>query len=123
MKLHDHDDFQAALVATAAELSLPEQFVEKDYYVTEILRIITETHPGRTIIPTMSASAGGSFRLEQATRRSIRSSSEWNHCEIVFRDFRETRRPALNAHLRPPPLEEQQAPDPRRVVREAIHVR
>lgn len=40
MRLYEHDDFPQALLRTAARLEVNEQFVEKDYYVTEILRIV-----------------------------------------------------------------------------------
>lgn len=40
MRLFEHEDFEQALVQAAAHFSVSEQFVEKDYYVTEILRII-----------------------------------------------------------------------------------
>lgn len=49
MKLHEHDEFRESLIATARQQELPEQFIEKDYYVTEILRVVVDTHPGRTI--------------------------------------------------------------------------
>ena len=40
MRLFEHEDFPQAILRTAAELGVSEQFVEKDYYVTEILRIV-----------------------------------------------------------------------------------
>lgn len=40
MRLFEHPDFEQALLLAAADNGLAEQFVEKDYYVTEILRII-----------------------------------------------------------------------------------
>lgn len=40
MRLHEHPDFRDLLVAVAAERELSEQIVEKDYYVTEALRIV-----------------------------------------------------------------------------------
>ncbi len=40
MRLFEHPDFEQALLLAAADHGLAEQFVEKDYYVTEILRII-----------------------------------------------------------------------------------
>ncbi len=49
MRLHEHAEFRESLVAAARESGLPEQFIEKDYYVTEILRIVVDTHRGRTI--------------------------------------------------------------------------
>lgn len=49
MNLHQHDEFRDALINAANHHGLSEQFVEKDYYVTEILRIVADTIPGRTI--------------------------------------------------------------------------
>ncbi|MET0601137.1 MAG: nucleotidyl transferase AbiEii/AbiGii toxin family protein [Baekduia sp.] len=49
MRLHQHPDFAAFVTATAAEHDLREQFVEKDYWITEILRTIATTLPDRAI--------------------------------------------------------------------------
>lgn len=40
MKLFEHDEFEQALLRAAEHFGVSEQFVEKDYYVTEILRIV-----------------------------------------------------------------------------------
>ena len=40
MKLFEHPEFEQAMVRAAQQFGVNEQFVEKDYYVTEILRII-----------------------------------------------------------------------------------
>ena len=40
MRLCEHDLFDQVVVLAAAEHGLGEQFVEKDYYLTEILRIV-----------------------------------------------------------------------------------
>lgn len=40
MRLHEHPDFRDIVVAVAAERGISEQIVEKDYYVTEALRIV-----------------------------------------------------------------------------------
>ena len=49
MRLHEHDDFAALVTAAAEEEALPESFVEKDYWITEILRVIAQTLPDRAI--------------------------------------------------------------------------
>lgn len=49
MKLHATNDFRDALLAAAQEARLDERFVEKDYYMTEVLRIIVDTQPSRAI--------------------------------------------------------------------------
>lgn len=42
MKLFEHPEFEQAMVRTAQRFGVNEQFVEKDYYVTEILRIVAD---------------------------------------------------------------------------------
>lgn len=50
MRLCEHGDFGAAIVASAAATGLEESFVEKDYYVTEVLRTIAERYsPGQVV--------------------------------------------------------------------------
>lgn len=49
MKLCEHPDFAALLVATAQTTGLNEQFVEKDYYVTEVLRIVADAYGEQVI--------------------------------------------------------------------------
>jgi len=50
MRLCQHGDFEAAIVASAAAAGLQESFVEKDYYVTEVLRMMAERYsPGQVI--------------------------------------------------------------------------
>ncbi len=50
MNLHEAAEFQDALLATAQDLDLDERFVEKDYYLTEVLRVVVGTHPDRAIL-------------------------------------------------------------------------
>lgn len=49
MRLHQHDEFAALITAAANEEALQESFVEKDYWITEILRVIAHTLPDRAI--------------------------------------------------------------------------
>jgi hypothetical protein len=49
VRLCEHEDFGALLVATADSRGLNEQFVEKDYYLTEVLRIVAATYGDRVI--------------------------------------------------------------------------
>jgi hypothetical protein len=49
MRLAEHPDFAAFLAAAAAESELPGTFVEKDYWITEILRTIATTLGKRAI--------------------------------------------------------------------------
>ncbi|MGC1164631.1 MAG: nucleotidyl transferase AbiEii/AbiGii toxin family protein [Solirubrobacterales bacterium] len=41
MRLFEHEDFEQAILRAAEHHGLSEQFVEKDYYITEILRIVS----------------------------------------------------------------------------------
>ena len=52
MKLFEHPDFRDAVIAARehfAPLELTEQFIEKDYYVTEALRIVATQWPTQVI--------------------------------------------------------------------------
>ena len=49
MNLHEWSEFEQAINAAAAETGLNQQFVEKDYWVTTILRIVVAELPGKTI--------------------------------------------------------------------------
>lgn len=49
MRLHQHEDFAAFVTAAAAESELSEPFVEKDYWLTEILRTVADTVGDRAI--------------------------------------------------------------------------
>jgi hypothetical protein len=40
VKLFEHPDFEQAMLRAAEHHGLSEQFIEKDYYITEILRIV-----------------------------------------------------------------------------------
>jgi hypothetical protein len=49
VRLSEHPDFAAFLTAAAADSGLPETFVEKDYWITEILRMVATTLGERAI--------------------------------------------------------------------------
>ena len=49
MRLHEHSDFPAFVTAAAEAAELQEAFVEKDYWITEILRVIATTLPERAL--------------------------------------------------------------------------
>jgi hypothetical protein len=49
VKLCEHPEFAALLVAAAQATDLNEQFVEKDYYVTEVLRIVVGAYGEKVI--------------------------------------------------------------------------
>lgn len=49
MRLSEHGDFAAFVTAAATNADLPEPFVEKDYWITEILRTTADTLGNRAI--------------------------------------------------------------------------
>lgn len=49
VRLFEHEDFEAAITAAAAAREVDEPFVEKDYYITEILRLVSENYGDRVI--------------------------------------------------------------------------
>jgi len=43
MKLHeDHALFEQAILATSQHLNIPEQYIEKDYWVTTVLKSLSQ---------------------------------------------------------------------------------
>lgn len=52
MRLFEHEDFEQAILRAAdhfKDRGLRPALIEKDYYVTEALRIIAATSPGQVI--------------------------------------------------------------------------
>jgi hypothetical protein len=49
VRLHEHEDFAALVTVAARESELSESFVEKDYWITEILRTVADTLGDRAI--------------------------------------------------------------------------
>jgi len=45
VRLAEHSDFKTLIARTSADQSLPEPWVEKDYYLTEVLRIVARAYP------------------------------------------------------------------------------
>ena len=65
MRLHEHPDFAAFVTAAAAERDLAEPFVEKDYWITEILRVIATTLPDRAIFKGSTSLSKGWALLDR----------------------------------------------------------
>lgn len=65
MRLAEHPDFAAFLAAAATESELPETFVEKDYWITEILRTIATTLGERAIFKGGTSLSKGWDLLER----------------------------------------------------------
>jgi Nucleotidyl transferase AbiEii toxin, Type IV TA system len=49
VRLCEHDDFDQFVIAAAQRFSIAEPFIEKDYHLTEALRVVAATHPNRII--------------------------------------------------------------------------
>jgi len=45
LRLAEHPDFKTLVARSSAKHSVPEPWVEKDYYLTEVLRIVAQAHP------------------------------------------------------------------------------
>jgi nucleotidyltransferase AbiEii toxin of type IV toxin-antitoxin system len=50
LKLHEHRDFRDLIVRVARERGVAEAWVEKDYYVSEVLRLVAQTYPTQTML-------------------------------------------------------------------------
>lgn len=50
LRLFEHPDFKTLLANTAVRERVVEAWVEKDYYLTEALRITTARYPSQTIL-------------------------------------------------------------------------
>lgn len=55
VRLFEHPDFEQAMLRAADHFEVSEQFVEKDYYVTEILRVIAARECKRTLFTVWGA--------------------------------------------------------------------
>lgn len=62
MRLLEHPDFATILIATSEHFGMPPQIAEKDYYVTEALRI-TREHLGEKVIFKGGTSLSKGWRL------------------------------------------------------------
>ena len=45
MRLDEHSDFKTLIAKASTNHSVPEPWVEKDYYLTEVLRIAAREYP------------------------------------------------------------------------------
>lgn len=61
-RLLERGDFGQLVTATAERTGLPEAFIEKDYYLTEILRLTVTGHPGAVVFKGGTSLSKG-FRL------------------------------------------------------------
>lgn len=93
MKLFEHDEFEQAILQAATRLGVSEQFVEKDYYVTEILRIVVEQLGGKAVFKggtSLSKGWGLINRSPRSTQRVDHSlacaGSRARGCTVRFPD-------------------------------------
>ena len=50
MKLYESRDFRQLVTLVAAERQVAEAWIEKDYYLTEVLRIIAQVYPTQSML-------------------------------------------------------------------------
>lgn len=65
MRLFEHRDFQAICIDAARHVSLPEQFIEKDYYVTEALCTASTIHADHLVFKGGTSLSKGWHLLER----------------------------------------------------------
>ena len=65
MRLFEHADFRAICIDAARRFNLPEQFIEKDYYVTEALRIAANKLGGHLVFKGGTSLSKGWHLLER----------------------------------------------------------
>ncbi len=65
MKLYEHTDFRQLVVRVANERKVSEAWVEKDYYLTEVLRLIAQTFPRETVLKGGTSLSKGWLLLDR----------------------------------------------------------
>ena len=65
MRLYEHADFRQLIVRVANERNVTEAWVEKDYYLTEVLRLIAQTYPKETVLKGGTSLSKGWQLLER----------------------------------------------------------
>jgi hypothetical protein len=75
VRLFEHDDFEQAILQAAGRLGLSEQFVEKDYYVTEILRIVSQRLGGKAKMSRARSISDPTLKKSDLHR------SPWQSCD------------------------------------------
>lgn len=65
MRLYEHGDFRQLIVRVASERNVAEAWVEKDYYLTEVLRLIARTYPTETVLKGGTSLSKGWLLLER----------------------------------------------------------
>lgn len=65
LRLFEHPDFKTLLANTAVRERVVEAWVEKDYYLTEALRITTARYPSQTILKGGTSLSKGWSKLQR----------------------------------------------------------
>lgn len=76
MRLHEHEDFAAFITAASRDSELPEPFVEKDYWITEILRTVAEKLSDRALFKGGTSLSKGGTSSTVSPRTSTSSSTQ-----------------------------------------------
>jgi hypothetical protein len=75
VRLFEHDDFEQAMLRAAEHFDVSEQFIEKDYYVTEILRMIADRLGDRAMFKGGTSLSKGWDLISRFSER---------HCDVVL---------------------------------------
>jgi hypothetical protein len=67
----NHDDFLALVAATARDISYPEGWVEKDYWITEILRSLSEPFADFLVVFKGGTNLSKAWRLIQRMSQDV----------------------------------------------------
>jgi len=65
VKLFEHRDFRQLITRVAAERAVDEAWIEKDYYLSEVLRVIAETYPNQTMLKGGTSLSKGWLLLDR----------------------------------------------------------
>jgi len=65
VKLYEHADFRQLIARVANERKVAEAWVEKDYYLTEVLRLIAQTYPKETVLKGGTSLSKGWLLLDR----------------------------------------------------------
>jgi hypothetical protein len=75
VRLAEHGDFKTLIARTSADQSLPESWVEKDYYLTEVLRIVARAYRPKVFSKAAPVSQKAGLSFHECPKTSIGYSS------------------------------------------------
>ena len=82
MKLFEHPEFEQAMLRAAERFDLSEQFIEKDYYVTEILRIVAHTLGEKAIFKGGTSLSKGWGLIERFSEDIVRHEAPYDRAGV-----------------------------------------